>query len=90
MDWSLWKKGMASFMAKKDGLELDNEHWEIINFLREYFEKFKISPSIRVVIRGLKEKYGREKGSTKYLYEKFPRNVLHVAKYTGIPRPVGM
>ena len=31
-----WEKDLATAMAKEDGIDLGDDHWEIINFLREY------------------------------------------------------
>jgi tRNA 2-thiouridine synthesizing protein E len=60
MDWSVWKEGMANIMAKEDGLELSEEHWDVIKFLREYFEKYQIAPMIKILTKELKKKYGKE------------------------------
>ena len=29
-----WEKDVAEIMAKEDGIDLGEDHWEIINFLR--------------------------------------------------------
>jgi len=34
-----WSPEVAEYMAKQDGLELTENHWEVINFLREYYEE---------------------------------------------------
>ena len=34
---SEWEKDLATAMAKEDGIDLGDDHWEIINFLREYY-----------------------------------------------------
>ena len=39
-DLSQWEPEVANVMAKDDGTELTDEHWEIINFLREYYEEY--------------------------------------------------
>ena len=90
MDWSVWKEGMAGIMAKEDGLELSEEHWDVIKFLREYFEKYQIAPMIKILTKELKKKYGKEKGSTKYLYELYPGGPAKQAcRYAGLPKPTG-
>ena len=35
-----WEKDVADEMAKADGIDLSDDHWEIINFLREYYEEY--------------------------------------------------
>lgn len=90
LDWSVWNEGMAAVMAKEDGLELGEEHWEVIKFLRDYFEKYQIAPMIKILTKELKKKYGKEKGNTKYLYELYPAGPAKQAcRYAGLPKPTG-
>jgi len=90
MDWNVWKEGMGPLMAKQDGIELGEEHLVVIAFLREYFEKYQIAPMIKILTKELKKKYGKEKGSTKYLYELFPGGPAKQAcRYAGLPKPTG-
>ena len=41
-----WEKDVAEIMAKEDGIDLGDDHWEIINFLREYYEEYQIAPAV--------------------------------------------
>ena len=89
-DWQQWSEGVAGVMAKEDGLELSDAHWEVIKFLRDYFEKYQIAPMIKILTKELKKKYGKEKGSTKYLYELYPAGPAKQAcRYAGLPKPTG-
>ncbi|MBI4826707.1 MAG: TusE/DsrC/DsvC family sulfur relay protein [Nitrospirae bacterium] len=90
IDWQEWTEGVATNMAKEDGLELTEAHWEVIRFLREYFEKFQIAPMIKILTKELAKKYGKEKGNTKYLYELYPAGPAKQAcRYAGLPKPTG-
>jgi len=90
MDWNVWKEGMAPLMSKEDGIDLGEEHMVVITFLREYFEKYQIAPMIKILTKEMKKKYGKEKGSTKYLYELFPGGPAKQAcRYAGLPKPTG-
>ena len=89
-DWSVWNEGLAGAMAKEDGLELSDAHWEVIRFLRDYFEKYQIAPMIKILTKELAKKYGKEKGNTKYLYELYPAGPAKQAcRYAGLPKPTG-
>ena len=89
-DWQEWNEGLAGLMAKEDGLDLSDAHWEVIKFLREYFEKFQIAPMIKILTKELAKKYGKEKGNTKYLYELYPAGPAKQAcRYAGLPKPTG-
>ena len=90
IDWSVWNEAIAAVMAKEDGLDLGEEHWDVIRFLREYFEKYQIAPMIKILTKELKKKYGKEMGSTKYLYELYPAGPAKQAcRYAGLPKPTG-
>lgn len=90
VDWQSWKAGMAEIMAKEDGQELTQEHWDIINFLRDYFTKFQIAPMIKILVKEIGKVMGPEKGNTKYLYQLFPAGPAKQAcRYAGLPKPTG-
>ena len=85
-----WVPGVAGVMAKEDDLALTDEHWDIINFLREYYEEYQIAPAVRVLTKAVAKKLGPDKGNNKYLYELFPYGPAKQAcKIAGLPKPTG-
>ena len=85
-----WEPAVAEVMAKDEGLELSDDHWEIINFLREYYEEYQIAPAVRVLTKAVGKKLGKEKGNSKYLYELFPYGPgKQACKLAGLPKPTG-
>ncbi|MGD2083439.1 MAG: TusE/DsrC/DsvC family sulfur relay protein [Chromatiales bacterium] len=85
-----WEPGVADVMAKEDGVDLNDEHWEIINFLREYYEEYQIAPAVRVLTKAVGKKLGKDKGNSKYLYSLFPYGPAKQAcRYAGLPKPTG-
>jgi tRNA 2-thiouridine synthesizing protein E len=87
---SAWRVDVATEMARRDGIELSDSHWEVINFLRQYYDEYKIAPAIRILTRAMAKKLGREKGNTRYLYELFPDGPAKQAcRYAGLPKPTG-
>ncbi len=87
---SEWEPAVAEVMAKDEGLELNDDHWEIINFLREYYEEYQIAPAVRVLTKAVGKKLGKEKGNSKYLYELFPYGPgKQACKLAGLPKPTG-
>ncbi len=90
VDLEDWNKDIATFMSKSDGLDLTESHWEIINFLRDYYKKYQIAPMIKILVKELGKVMGPEKGNTKYLYELFPDGPAKQAcRYAGLPKPTG-
>ena len=89
-DLNDWEPGVADVMSKEDDLELTEDHWEIINFLREYYEEYQIAPAVRVLTKAVGKKLGKEKGNSKYLYELYPYGPgKQACRYAGLPKPTG-
>ena len=85
-----WTQDIAQAMARLDDCELSQSHWEVINFLREYYEEYQIAPAVRVLTKAIGKKLGADKGNSKYLYELFPYGPAKQAcKYAGLPKPTG-
>lgn len=85
-----WNKEIGESMAKADGLDLTESHWEIINFLRDYYQKYQIAPMIKILVKEVGKVMGPDKGNTKYLYELFPDGPAKQAcRYAGLPKPTG-
>lgn len=89
-DLSTWNTEVAEAMAKIDECELTESHWEVINFLREYYEEYQIAPAVRVLTKAIGKKLGADKGNSKYLYSLYPYGPAKQAcKYAGLPKPTG-
>lgn len=85
-----WNEEIADVMAKIDDCDLTDTHWEVINFLRSYYEEYQIAPAVRVLTKAIGKKLGADKGNSKYLYELFPYGPAKQAcKYAGLPKPTG-
>ncbi|MEE8484855.1 MAG: TusE/DsrC/DsvC family sulfur relay protein [Nitrospinota bacterium] len=89
-DTTNWTKDIGLFLAKEEGLEMSDAHWEVVNFLREYYDEYKIAPMIRILTKAMGKKLGKEKGNTKYLYQLYPAGPAKQAcKIAGLPKPTG-
>jgi len=90
VDISIWSKELADLIAQDENIEMSEDHWEVVNFLREYYEEYQIAPAIRVLTKAIKKSLGDEKGNSKYLYELFPYGPAKQAcKIAGLPKPTG-
>jgi dissimilatory sulfite reductase related protein len=84
-----WTRGVAEFMAARDGIELTAEHWVVLDLFRAYYARFDIEPPMRVLVRLVRERLGAEKGTSRYLYRLFPSGPgTQACRYAGLPRPV--
>lgn len=85
-----WSKELAEVIAETENIDMNEEHWEVVNFLREYYEEYQIAPAVRVLIKSIKKSMGKEKGNNKYMYELFPYGQAKQAcKIAGLPKPTG-
>ncbi len=85
-----WEKEAATIMAKEEDIILSEDHWEIINFLRDYYEEYQVAPAVRVLTKAVGKKLGKDKGNSKYLYQLFPYGPgKQACKFAGLPKPTG-
>ena len=83
-----WDEGVARAMARADGIELDENHWEVLRFLKEYYDEYQLAPPVRILTRAIAKRLGKEKGSSRYLYRLFPKGPARQAcRYAGLPKP---
>ena len=83
-DPTLWDEEVAKGFAKEEGIEeLNESHWKVIKYLREYYAQFGIAPMIR--------KLCKDTGfQLKAIYELFPSGPAKGAcKLAGLPKPTG-
>lgn len=88
MDTALWSEAIAIALADKEAIVLMTAHWEILYFIREYYQRYKHLPNTRVFIKAIKLSLGEEKGNSRYLHQLFPSSPLKYAcKLAGLPKP---
>lgn len=83
-DPSLWTKELAAYLATTEEVdEMTDEHWKLVDYLHDYYNKFGIAPMIRKIVK--------ETGiSNKQIYELFPSGPAKGAcKVAGLPKPTG-
>jgi len=84
-DPDLWDQQVARDLAKnEEGIEeMTEEHWRVVNYLRDYYLKFKIAPMVR--------KLCKESGvDLRKMYVLFPSGPAKGAcKVAGLPKPTG-
>ncbi|MGY0159498.1 sulfurtransferase TusE [Edwardsiella tarda] len=84
-----WSEALAELLAQQEGITLSEAHWEVVRFVREFYQTFNTSPAIRMLVKAMTQKYGEEKGNSLYLYRLFPKGPAKQAtKIAGLPKPV--
>ncbi|WP_396586623.1 TusE/DsrC/DsvC family sulfur relay protein [Bermanella sp. R86510] len=87
-DLNLWSPDLASSLAQQEGIELTQNHFEVINVLREFYQEHHVAPSNRPFVKLIKTKLGADKGNSIYLMQLFPESPAKIAaKIAGLPKP---
>jgi tRNA 2-thiouridine synthesizing protein E len=69
---------------------LTDNHWEVINFLREYYNEYQIAPAVRVLTKAIGKQFGEGKGQQQVPYDLLPYGPAKQAcKIAGLPKPTG-
>lgn len=84
-----WDESVAAKIASESDIALSQEHWEIIQLLRNFYKKHEMSPpSNRLFVKAVREILGEDKGNSIYLMQLFPGTPAKTAcRIAGLPRP---
>lgn len=78
-----WNEEVAQVLAVTEEVELTPEHWDIINYLRQYYADFGVAPMVRKMLKDT----GKTQGE---IYNLFPSGPGKGAcKIAGLPKPTG-
>ncbi|WP_407290888.1 TusE/DsrC/DsvC family sulfur relay protein [Stutzerimonas zhaodongensis] len=88
VDLNDWSEPVAEALAAAEGIELQNEHREILQLLREFYREFELSPATRPLIKYTALKLGPDKGNSMHLNRLFKGTPAKLAaKLAGLPKP---
>lgn len=83
-----WSPEIAERLARTEGLQLGDEHWKIVAFMRAYYEEHRIAADARFVVKFLADENGYGRKAQKRLFELFPYGyVKQACKIAGMKRP---
>jgi len=67
-----WNTDVAQHISELENIQMDNDSWFVVRFVRDYFEERQSVPEARHVLKAMKQGLGEEQGTRKYLYKLFP------------------
>ncbi|MDH5406319.1 MAG: TusE/DsrC/DsvC family sulfur relay protein [Candidatus Aminicenantes bacterium] len=79
-----WSEELAKMLAEAEGIdELTEDHWKVINYIRQYYLDHDIAPMVRLLCK--------ETGfPLRYIYQLFTSGPARGAcKLAGLPKPDG-
>lgn len=83
-----WSEELAEEFASQENIPLTEDHWDVIRFMRGFYEERQIAPDARYVIKHLAERLGT--AARNKLFEMFPYGyVKQACKIAGMKRPRG-
>ena len=86
VDPGTWTEEIAQQFADMESVQLTNDHWEAIRFIRDYFADHQVAPDVRHVMKHLSKSPGNE--SRNRIFELFPYGyVKQACKIAGMKRP---
>ena len=88
LDATLWDKQLALHIAQLESITISDEHWQVINFVREFYLEFNTSPAIRALVKAMQQKFSDQEINSRTLYRLFPEGPAKQAtKIAGLPKP---
>lgn len=88
VDLTQWDEHVAHQLATNHDVSLTDEHWQVINLLRQYYREFEHAPSQRPFVKYVCIHLGKDKGNSMYLMTLFPESPAKLAALiAGLPRP---
>jgi len=67
-----WSEDFVRAEAEHEGLVLTDEIWELVRFLRDFYEKHQVQANVREIIKHFRKVWGPEMGSNQHLHAIFP------------------
>src|SRR3569833_2458705 len=89
IDLEPWTEEQAIESARRDGLELTDDHLAIIRYLRDCYADHGGTINARMLVHSLEEEFAGQ-GGHKFLYKLFPLGpIAQTSHYAGLPMPPG-
>lgn len=88
LDHLLWNEALVPVIAAQEGIDLNEAHWQIIRFVRQFYAEYDTSPAIRALVKALSIEFGPEVGNSRHLQRLLPKGPAKMAsKLAGLPKP---
>lgn len=92
-DAEAWSEEVATALAGDAGIDLAADHWHVLRAVRDFHRETGVPPSMRPLVRLVRERVGAELGTSIALMRLFPPDRMRggsarlVALIAGLPVP---
>ncbi len=88
LDYTQWSEELVPVIASSENIELNEAHWQIIRFVRDFYLRYDTSPAIRALVKALSNEFGPDVGNSRHLQRLLPQGPAKLAsKLAGLPKP---
>lgn len=86
-----WTQDGAKRIAREEGLELTDVHWEVVRAMQHFYARHENSPTITLPeLNDALEEHFHSKGGVKHLYTVFPGGpIAQSSRLAGLKAPAG-
>jgi tRNA 2-thiouridine synthesizing protein E len=89
LDPADWNEDVALAIAALENITMTEPHWEIVHFVRDYFEQCQCVPENRTLLKTLRERHGKDVATRKYIHQLYPYGFGQQAcKIAGMRKPL--
>jgi len=86
---ALWSERVALEIARRENIDMTAAHWEVVNFVRDYYETRQVVPENRTLLKTLRERHGKDTATRRYVQQLFPYGFGQQAcKIAGMRKPL--
>ncbi len=83
-----WSPAVAVALAERDGVGLGDDHWWLIEFVRDHYHRYGTVPLMRQAIMAWRRASGDDTIGSRELYRLLPDGPIRLAcRYAGLPAP---
>lgn len=83
-----YSEEIVKLIAEAEGIKLTDDHWAVVNYMRDEYKENGHTPNFRNMLKGYSEV--RPGTDSKFLYDLFPLGpAKQAAKVAGLPQPLG-
>jgi tRNA 2-thiouridine synthesizing protein E len=84
-----WNMDVARHIARDLNIEMTEQHYDVVHFVRNYYEQNQVVPEARTCLQTLGAELGKDVVTRKFLYQLFPYGYGQQAcKIAGMRKPL--